>query len=272
MLERLQQPAYTGENRCFPCTVINTLITLGFAGAGAAAGATVSLPATGVRGGGVLAVSLGLIWLRGYLIPGTPTLTKRYLPPWVLAWFGKGPAAGDSTAEVTPSPGESEDYEARLRATGVIGHCEDSDDICLTASARAAWRRQIAREPAEPSPDRVGAVLGVDLSAGRFEQSGDACVLRDGDGTIAAWPSKTAVRSDLATAGVLRDRLDWGSLTAEQRLTYLHTVRLFLEECPDGSPARLESETVESCCSSHDVAVVVCEDTGARLFEHPLDR
>ncbi|ERG88909.1 MAG: hypothetical protein J07HX5_01055, partial [halophilic archaeon J07HX5] len=254
MIERLRQPAYTGENRCLPCTVINTLLPLGLSGASAVAGATVSPLVAVVVGGGVLAVAMEAIWLRGYLVPGTPTLTKRYLPPWVLAWFGKGPAAGEPAARTVPSSADKEDYEARLQETGVIGPCEDKDDICLTASAHAAWRHQITRSPDEPSPDQVAAVLDLDLSAGQLEQSGDAHVLRDGDETIAAWPSETAVRSDLATAGVLDDRLDWESLTTHQRLTYLHTVRLFLEECPDGSPARLESETVESCCSSHDVA------------------
>jgi len=43
-------------------------------------------------GAGVFIASVILIHLRGYLVPGTPTLTKRYLPDDVLQLFGKEPA------------------------------------------------------------------------------------------------------------------------------------------------------------------------------------
>ncbi|XVH33062.1 hypothetical protein ACNS7O_15890 (plasmid) [Haloferacaceae archaeon DSL9] len=119
--DRLREPEYTGKNRCEPCTISNVGIAavLGFLAA------RKSKP----FGMFVACASALLIYLRGYLIPGTPALTQRYLPQRVLRWFGKesepavasgleGPAGketdenGASTAEERPvtvaGPAETE--------------------------------------------------------------------------------------------------------------------------------------------------------------------
>lgn len=83
-LERIRQPQYTGENRCLPCTGVNLVIAVVLAGIVA-----VVSPPLAVA---VFLVSIGAIYVRGYLVPGTPSLTKRYVPDWVLAKFDKGPA------------------------------------------------------------------------------------------------------------------------------------------------------------------------------------
>ena len=81
-LDALRQPEYTGENRCWPCTTVNSLIALGVAavvGAGVftLADATLALVATLT----VLALSAVSIWLRGYLVPGTPGLPQGITRP-----------------------------------------------------------------------------------------------------------------------------------------------------------------------------------------------
>ncbi|WP_225332713.1 hypothetical protein [Halomicrobium urmianum] len=82
-LDALRQPEYIGENRCLPCTVVNLVI---------AAGVAVAVGRRSkAKGALAFAAAAVLIYLRGYLVPGTPTLTKRYLPREVLAWFGKDP-------------------------------------------------------------------------------------------------------------------------------------------------------------------------------------
>ncbi|WP_226022416.1 hypothetical protein [Halomicrobium salinisoli] len=83
VLDALEQPEYTGENRCLPCTVVNLVI--------AAAIAVALGRRSRAKGALAFAASAVLIYLRGYLVPGTPTLTKRYLPREVLTWFGKDP-------------------------------------------------------------------------------------------------------------------------------------------------------------------------------------
>lgn len=83
-LGRLRQPEYTGDNRCWPCTIVNLLITLALV----VVVAIVSpLAAAAVGLVGVVAIAL-----RGYLVPGTPSLTKRYLPQRIRRMFGKDPA------------------------------------------------------------------------------------------------------------------------------------------------------------------------------------
>jgi hypothetical protein len=75
VLDRVRQPEYTGENRCMPCTATNVVIAVLLS-----VGVGVLFPPAGVV---VFALSLGAIWLRGYLVPGTPELTKRYFPDWL---------------------------------------------------------------------------------------------------------------------------------------------------------------------------------------------
>jgi hypothetical protein len=64
-VDRLRQPAYTGENRCIPCTITNVTI--------AGIGSTVIATKSRKLGGAAFAASLGTIHLRGYLVPGTST-------------------------------------------------------------------------------------------------------------------------------------------------------------------------------------------------------
>lgn len=100
LAETLRQPEYTGENRCPPCTVVNLLIAI-------VLGWLLSKRSK-LAGTIALVCSIVLIYLRGYLVPGTPELTKRYLPPTVLRWFGKDlePELATGLAASTP-PTES---------------------------------------------------------------------------------------------------------------------------------------------------------------------
>lgn len=64
-LDTLRSQAYTGPNRCWPCTIFN-IIVLGFvtASIGYVLGPLVAVPLAVVGG--------AVVWLRGYLFPGTP--------------------------------------------------------------------------------------------------------------------------------------------------------------------------------------------------------
>ena len=72
LLDRIREPEHTGENRCVPCTVVNAAIAV----AATAFASIVAVEAAAV----VLVGSVLAIGLRGYLVPGTPALTRRYLP------------------------------------------------------------------------------------------------------------------------------------------------------------------------------------------------
>jgi len=108
-IDRLRRPQYTGDNRCIPCTIVNLLI----AALVAVALGVAWLP---VAGAVAFVLSVLAIYLRGYLVPGTPTLTKRYMPVRVLELFGKRPeegrpgaitVSGDRASENTADDGSS---------------------------------------------------------------------------------------------------------------------------------------------------------------------
>ena len=127
--ERIHQPEYTGENRCLPCTAVNIMI----AGALTVAVAIIS-PLAAVP---VVAGSLAAIYVRGYLVPGTPELTKRYLPTAVLELFGKAPEDTETWETIERMEYEKEhavDPETFLRDAGVVELCIGGEDICLTQS------------------------------------------------------------------------------------------------------------------------------------------
>jgi len=58
-----------------------------------------------------------------------------------------------------------------------------------------------------------------------------------------------------------------GLPTPETRGEVLNGLRMFLETRPSGGDVRMGEEVVESCCTSHEVVAVTCEETGERLFE-----
>ncbi|ELY55555.1 hypothetical protein [Natronolimnohabitans innermongolicus] len=324
IVDELKQPEYTGENRCEPCTILNLAI----------AAIVGSLIARKTKLGGLLAVgfSIALIYLRGYLVPGTPTLTKRYLPPAVLRWFGKEPepelasglggidadgtasvADGDASAgagtdsplstdestadrgegaaterdsrsesESEPEP-ESEstpdsepiDLETYFLEYDVLEPCEDSDDLCLTDEFETVWFEAIETvdEAGIDAADAAEA-FDFDLDPETFdlESRGETYLLVAQRGVAGRWPSRAALLADIAASHALAEWTpDWERYGPETKGQVLNGLRMFLETCPTGGEISMGEEVVESCCTSHDVFAVTCEETGERLFEQRLD-
>lgn len=79
ILDRYRQPQYTGENRCIPCTGVNIAIAAVLAVIIGLATLTYGADITGaaLAGIGVFLIAIGVIYLRGYLLPGTPWFTKK---------------------------------------------------------------------------------------------------------------------------------------------------------------------------------------------------
>jgi len=259
LLDSLRRPEYVGENRCFPCTVVNVAI-----------GAVLAL-AVGSRnralGAVVAAGSATLIALRGYLVPGTPELTKRYLPRRVLGWFGKNPLA-DVTVDADAGFADPEELERVLLAVGALEETPDGRDLQLADPFADRWETAMAAVDRRTLDDRLAAALDCDVED--FQRRGDGIVLLDDFRVVAQWPSEAALIADVAAATLLRERLDgWEDLPSTQRTVFLSGLRLFAETCPEGGDVEVDSEVVESCCSQLDVFVVRCAD-GQRLLEQPV--
>ncbi|MDF9747762.1 hypothetical protein [Natrinema salsiterrestre] len=313
VVDDLKQPEYTGENRCEPCTVLNLAI----------AAVVGSLVARKSRLGGLLAiaVSVALIYLRGYLVPGTPTLTKRYLPPEVLRWFGKEPdpavasglgaagSTGTTPADASRSGSESTDtssasgdvatfdesddiatpdddsidgeddraivdLETFFLDHDVLEPCSDRDDLCLTAEFETAWFDEI--EPLDESGvDAAAAVdaFGFEADPDEFELEtrDETHILLAGGRGAGRWPSRAGLIADVAASRALETWIDdWDAYDPETKGEVLNSLRMFLETCPSGGDVEMGEEVVESCCTSHQVVAVTCEETGERLFEQRL--
>ncbi|MEZ3165131.1 hypothetical protein ABNG03_05090 [Halorubrum sp. RMP-47] len=263
---RLGRPEYVGANRCLPCTVVNVVI----AAVGAAVVAAVGAPLLGAVGFGA---SLAAIWLRGYLVPGTPELTKRYFPERVLALFGKasGGVDGAATGEIDP--------EAYLLDADVLVETAAGDDFAFAPDFAAAWRAAAdggpGATPAEGAREgyddlaALAVLTGLDRDELSIDWHGGAGFAYAGDERIGHWESRPAFRADAAADRVLTaTREGWTELSLADRSAVLGALRLFVEDCPTcAGDVALEEGVVESCCSSYDVIAGRCAGCDARLFE-----
>lgn len=282
LLSDLRNPEYTGENRCVPCTIVNVLIA-------AAASALVGVVS---RRGGVLtfAGSLAAIGLRGYLVPGTPTLTKRYLPDRVLARFDKHPLEERQREEPKQStagePGQSTagepeivdeferqqenavDPERFLLEVDAVEPCETQDDLCFTDELADMIDDRVAGLPEEPL-DRalVADLYGIEPEAVTVEDRSYPAV-KIGR-RIHKWPAEAALAADLATHQALSELTErWTDVPQAQRIELLEVLRSFHDSCPTcGSPITMSEDTIESCCRSYEVLALNCEGCSAPLLE-----
>ncbi|MFB6120765.1 MAG: hypothetical protein ABEJ68_06580 [Halobacteriaceae archaeon] len=249
----LRNPEYTGENRCLACTVVNVVIV-----------ATLSLAvalATAV-GVGVAAFVVGVaaVYLRGYVVPGTPTLTQ-YLPDSVLRHFDHH----DTTVPAAEMDDEP-DPEAVLRRAGAVTECAEVDDLCLDETFRADWHAEMTaiRESASVE-DLIRDALGEDAAV--TEQEGDL-IAHEQDRILGRWVSRTAAVADFAADRVLADRLSrWDAVPVARRSVVTRGLRPFLDRCPDCSD-HVAAEKVTSCCVSGQARTVVhCPNCDTVLFE-----
>lgn len=247
-VRRARDPVYTGPNRCWPCTVANVvLVTLGAVTVG------VARPVAGVA---VAALGLATVWLRGYVVPGTPTLTRRYLPASVRAWFGKA---------ATGSPPAAGDPTDRLTALGVL----EADDRELTPAFRDPWTDTAGALAGDDWAVRqaAGEVLSVPPGDIAVEDDADGVTLSVAGAWVGQWPSRTAVVADLATELTLSGS-GWDGIDRPERADLAARIRAVAENCPvcDGR-TRVSEDTVASCCGPTEVVAVTCPNCSSRLAE-----
>jgi len=201
VLDRLRRSEYTGANRCVPCTLLNVLL--------AAVGAVLlAVFAADVLAVGFLLAALSVIYLRGYLVPGTPALTRRYLPASVLARFGKDPNAQpdqswDVLEKMVYERENAVEPEAYLRDAGVIETSDDGDLRFTDAFAADVARAEVRHRD---DPENV-AVLEV-----MFETAPDDISFEERDHPaiqvgprVRTWPSEAALLADVATHEALTE-------------------------------------------------------------------
>lgn len=260
--DTIRKPEYTGENRCIPCTIVNTIIAVVLS----SAIALLSLPLAAV----VFMVSLALIYARGYLIPYTPTLTKQYFPDSVLRLFDKHHSANpmfDGSAQEI-------DVEKALLEIGAITDCRNGTDFCLDPSFQSRWRDMIETVRSRNlSHEDAAQLLEVDADRLSLREVGDqSSILLFDNRKVGQWESNAAFVADVAADRLLSQMQNgWKATSVIHRGQILAALRMFLEQCPacDG-PVSMGEKTVESCCRSIDVVAVTCDECDSRLFEVEL--
>mgnify|MGYP006291535719 CR=1 FL=1 len=262
VIDRLRHRQYTGENRCIPCTVVNISIAVILS----AIVGLVSVPVAAV----VFVVALITIYLRGYLVPYTPTLTKRYLPDRILRLFDKYPGIQPLVAESQ----EEIDVERALHDIGAITECRNGTDFCLAEPFQSQWREEIEHvRKRDLSREDAANLLDVDAERLSIREFGDqsSMVFYD-DVKVGQWESNAGFLADIAADRVLsEEHPEWAATHVLHRGQILSALRMFLERCPScDAPVEMGEDTVESCCRSIDVVAVNCTDCDARIFEVEL--
>lgn len=107
VIDSFSQPEYTGENRCWPCTIIN----------GIGVGIAILLFGRRRRALGLFVAVLGgtAIWLRGYILPGTPRFAPRFVALFPTVFnsnnndgIDSGSLAGPSSGSVTTNTNQTD--------------------------------------------------------------------------------------------------------------------------------------------------------------------
>jgi hypothetical protein len=271
-VETLREPEYTGENRCLPCTVVNAAIAV-------LASLLVGLRSVPL-GLLVLGTSACLIYVRGYLVPGTPAFTRRYLPDSIQRAFGDHPAVRTSEPEEPDGTDETQ-WETLQRIEYERKHSVDPEqylvdvaavdpdtDRAFTAEFAAALEEAMAADSsASVTPDAVAEIFQVSAEGLAFEDREYPAL--EIERRVRKWPSEGALFVDVATHEVLTERSDdWLDVPREQRVEILETLRTYHDDCPDcGGDLAFHDDTFESCCGRYEVAIYGCVDCEARLLE-----
>ena len=258
LLDSLRRPEYTGERRCWPCTIVNAVLVA----VASAVTTAVSLPAAVV----VAALGGATIALRGYVVPYTP----RFAPK--LAALLPGDAFHDA-AGPSDSLGDGTDGEAVLGAlvdAGVV--VPDGETLFLDDEFRATWRGEIA---ALRDMDDDALAAAVDDAAVRTDgarvdrRRGRPTVVLEADTGKTIDQRRLSYPVALAEAGAARALGDLIS-DPELRAAAAEPLRTFLEECPACGGDVVET-TEANCCGgpSHPREgprdVLACADCGERL-------
>lgn len=256
-IARFRNPEYTGENRCRPCTLLNLAIATLVAG-----GVFLRSRPLGVAS---FVGFAAVIYLRGYLVPGTPELSQRYLPPWLRRWVGKRSGGGQA-----PHPGGAVEVSEQLARAGVT---EGDDSSRVSAAFSEAWRERIRRLKAtDATLEAVARLIEVDPERIKFRAYPDGFAVSVAGAGAGRWPSRTAFVADLAAAMELRSRgvgldNDISALAAT-----VGGLRGLLSTCPACNGAlETDERTAVACCGSAVTPVRTCLECEARLYEFELE-
>ncbi|WP_435064827.1 hypothetical protein [Halobaculum sp. EA56] len=265
-LDTLRRPEYTGERRCWPCTAVNAAAVLLASAVAAAVSGPVALL--------VLCGGAALIYLRGYVVPGTPEFAPRLVAALGLAPYfdhvaPDGGRADDSRRE-SDDLADHPEPERLLGAMFEAGVLEEGDDgaLYLTDEFEAAWREELAALRDGSVDDLVAATA----EAVPFEATGERRydgVSVEGEGGV-VWLRPVNATGDVAAVRAMA-RL---GVPESVRAPGAAPLRLFTPECPNCGGDLAERTVQDACCGGtmgyRDTPtrdVLACVDCDAEVHE-----
>lgn len=272
LIDEIRRPEYTGDRRCWPCTVVNGVVVLAIA----AVVALVRLPAAVLT----LAVGAVAIALRGYVVPYTPQFAPRLverLPVDLGFDHGSGPVRpapdGEGEGDENPDPGSlaAEDDETGERVmvglleAGVL--VEDETGVRPSDDFFDAWEAETADLRTLDDDALADAVA----DAAPFEATGEhdgTFVALEGD-DAAVWLTPPIA---IAEAAAVRAMVGF-DVPEDLRPQAARPLRMFVETCPTCG-GRVVETTVRNCCGgtrgiydSPGQEVLACEDCESIVYE-----
>ncbi len=265
LLERIRRPEYTGNDRCWPCTIANGAVLALVAGGLVLLGRRATAAV-------VTAVGVAAIGLRGYLLPYTPRFAPRLVAALPVDPIDRDEPDSLSDAEVPVGTADGDaptgdEVVAALLEAGVV--VPRGEEFLLEESFRADWRREM-QALAGRNLEGLAAVAD-DLTPPAVEARprrdwGRSSVVLDGPAGLVSLSEAVAV-AELAAARALESRVD-----ESVRLAAGRPLRSLLERCPlcDGELAVTQS----ACCGEvtpigeTPPEKLVCPDCDVRLFTY----
>jgi hypothetical protein len=220
-------------------------------------------PAVAAVFGGVAATA---IFLRGYLVPGTPSLTNRYLPESLRSRFEHTRPRSRGTDDPVPV----DPFDLFGGATVLI---ETDRDVVLEPTFERRLATRVETIDREKLVGALAELLSVAPERLSLDSNSDVPTVRVDGRWVGQWESRAALLTDIAANRDLANAIpEWTQLSLEQRSGLLAAVRACLTHCPVcGDDVELLPDVVESCCRTVDVIAASCQGCGARLFELEQD-
>lgn len=253
VLDSIVRPEHTGENRCYPCTMVNAVGV-----------ALVSLFVARRSRFWAVAVALvagALIWLRGYAIPYTPQFGPKIADRLPID-FDHGP----NDTGTSDSIGGDTDPDAVLTALFAAGVLVEDGDLFLSEEFEAAWNDRMADlRDLDDAALAAKAAAAVPFDAESGVQGNRLLVAGPHD----LWLTRPVA---IAETAALETLVEWG-VDRETAAKATHPLRTFLYQCPSCAGPVAET-TYQNCCGGTrgvydhpERSVLTCEDCGALLFE-----
>lgn len=231
LIDRIRRPEYTGENRCWPCTVVNGTILAVLAGLLARRDRRTAAVAVTVLGSAAIV-------LRGYFVPYTPQFAPRLVAALPIDAFDHDdePEETGSLSDSTGAPDGTdaadeptgEEVLTELIEAGVV--VPEGDDLRLDDDFRDDWHRemQTLRELELSEIEAIADELTPPSVETRTDQGWDRPILiLDGGGMPSTLRRHIAV-AELGGARALESTVESDAI----RLAAGRPLRSLLEDCP----------------------------------------